>query len=167
MQDLRKGLFDVLIGVNFVKDWIYQVSLWRSWMPIKKAFATFTKLTDQLDADCTAYTMANRNTVANNCCCCSTLFMNRHDTACRMQSQKRYFALCCAFKTYRFVAQNAFFTILPLNRAHLERLVLLGFRPIRIAVCLMASASFICRNHHDASVMPAYKTVESFEIHSL
>jgi excinuclease ABC subunit B len=24
MQDLRKGLFDVLIGVNFVKDWIYR-----------------------------------------------------------------------------------------------------------------------------------------------
>jgi excinuclease ABC subunit B len=38
MQDLRKGLFDVLIGVNLLKDWIYRkYHLWR-WMPIKKAF---------------------------------------------------------------------------------------------------------------------------------
>jgi excinuclease ABC subunit B len=37
MQDLRKG-FDVLIGVNLLRDWIYRVSLGRSWMPIKKAF---------------------------------------------------------------------------------------------------------------------------------
>jgi hypothetical protein len=46
------------------------------------------------------------------------------------------------------------------------RLVASGFRPIRIAVCLMASASY-AEYHHDASVMPAYKTVESFEIHSI
>jgi excinuclease ABC subunit B len=41
MQDLRKGLFDVLIGVNLlVKDWIYRkYHLWRSWMPIKKVFS--------------------------------------------------------------------------------------------------------------------------------
>jgi hypothetical protein len=31
----------------------------------------------------------------------------------------------------------------------------------------MASASLYAEYHHDASVMPAYKTVESFEIHSL
>jgi excinuclease ABC subunit B len=39
MQDLRKGLFDVLIGVNLLREGLdLPVSLWRSWMPIKKAF---------------------------------------------------------------------------------------------------------------------------------
>jgi hypothetical protein len=31
----------------------------------------------------------------------------------------------------------------------------------------MASASFYAEYHHDALIVPAYKIVESFEIHSL
>jgi excinuclease ABC subunit B len=40
MQDLRKGLFDVLIGVNLLREGLdlRKYHLWRSWMPIKKAF---------------------------------------------------------------------------------------------------------------------------------
>lgn len=41
MDDLRNGLFDVLIGVNLLREgWTYRKSRWSlSWMRIRKAFA--------------------------------------------------------------------------------------------------------------------------------
>ena len=40
MQDLRKGLFDVLVGVNLLREGLDlpEVSLWQFWMRIKKVF---------------------------------------------------------------------------------------------------------------------------------
>ena len=44
MDDLRKGLFDVLIGVNLLREGlIYRKSRWSlSWMRIRKAFCVPT-----------------------------------------------------------------------------------------------------------------------------
>jgi excinuclease ABC subunit B len=45
MQDLRKGIFDVLIGVNLLREGlIYRKSLVASWMPIKRILRSHRSL---------------------------------------------------------------------------------------------------------------------------
>jgi excinuclease ABC subunit B len=46
MQDLRKGLFDVLIGVNLLREGLDlpEGHLWRSWMPIKRILRSHRSL---------------------------------------------------------------------------------------------------------------------------
>jgi excinuclease ABC subunit B len=48
MQDLRKGLFDVLIGVNLLRGLDLPEVSRRSWMPIKKALRSHRSLTQTI-----------------------------------------------------------------------------------------------------------------------
>jgi hypothetical protein len=77
MQDLRKGLFDVLIGVNLLREGLDLPGILVAILDADKEFCHFyANLPTSLMPIVTAYT-GRTGTLWQTCCCCSTLFMNR------------------------------------------------------------------------------------------